>query len=166
MAWFLMFLAILGTALFHFAFDLPRHAVIGDTVVQQALDRSARAAAQQYVGASLAAGNPQVDPARADAQARAHLAGELRLDPVTLAPQAGSPLASTPSLTVFVYNGPAFPYTYNPRPDVRVTLPYPGVVLILDAEISPAARLSSGQTRLRISRYAAAVWMPRQRPSG
>jgi hypothetical protein len=158
-----MLVAMLGLTLFYFAVDLPRTALVGDTVFQGALDRSARAAAQQYDEQSLAAGTPQIDQSRAVVAVRQHLAGELKLDAATFQPQAGSPIVNVPDVNVLVYNGPVFPYVVNVEPGVQVTLEYPGVVVTLDASIRISSPISSDKS-VAVQRYAAAMWMPRQKP--
>lgn len=160
----LMFLAILGLAFFHFSYELPRTALVGDTVIQGALNRAAVAAAQQYNPDALSVGHPMIDVTRAEITARQHVARELKLDPVSLHPLPQSPLVQPANLAVYVHNGP-FPYVYSPRPGVSVRLQYPGVVLIMDATVGIAAPLKAGDTTRTISRYSSGMWMPRKKPS-
>lgn len=161
---FLMFLAICGMSVFHFGFDIPHTTVVVDKTIQGALDRAAIAGAQQYVADSLATGTPHIDVGVAEQVVRQRIADELDLDPVTLVPRRGSPLSSPPTVTIWTYNGPAFPFTFQPRADIRVTLHYPAVVVSLDGTLSLAAPIRASQRTIRVHRFAAAQWYPRNKP--
>jgi hypothetical protein len=163
-AQWLIMLLLVGLSIFYFAVDLPRIALVGDMVLQRALDRTAQTAAGQYDASSLAVGLPRIDQAAATLAAREHLAAELNLDPATLAPRAGSPLVDTPTFELVVYNGPTFPYVLTAPDGHAVTLSYPGVMVLLDAKIELIAPLSTGDGTATIHSYAWSTWMPRTKP--
>lgn len=66
---------------------------VAHTDVRQALETAVKAAAFRVTPQSQADGAPDLDPAAAHAAFREALAANLGLDPATLAPLAGSPLA-------------------------------------------------------------------------
>lgn len=164
MGYWLMFITALGLSIFHFAADLPRLALVGDTVIQGALNRAAKAAAQEFVADRLAGGDPVIDPTRAITVAVQHLAAEWHLHPVTLWPEPGSPLTARPRIEVVTYNGPAFPYVYDLSPGVNVTLTYPGVVIVVEGKIGVIVPLHTGQKEVGLNRYAVGMWVPRRKP--
>jgi len=129
--WLLAFTAAF-LALWHMVLDTALTVTAADLAAQGALDRATKAAAWQMTAESLAAGEPQIDRVQAAAAFYRLLAADLRLDPATLEPQAGSPLADKPRVSLLVYNGPSFPYVFVPRPGLQITLESPGAVAVLD----------------------------------
>jgi len=75
------------------------------TDLDQAVAEAARAAAYCVMERSQAEGDPRIDPDRANVVFVSVLARNLGLDPVTLAPLAGSGMAGAPSYVLVVYNG-------------------------------------------------------------
>lgn len=71
----------------------------------QAVAEAARAAASCVVERSQAEGDPRIDPDRANLVFVSVLARNLGLEPVTLAPLAGSGVVEAPSYVLLVYNG-------------------------------------------------------------
>ncbi|WP_217595378.1 hypothetical protein [Cohnella sp. GbtcB17] len=103
---------------------------------KRAVDRAAHAAAQQMDELKLEAGTVSIDPARAEAAARAYLAANLRTA-ADLSPIEGAWLEKAPEIVEFavINEQHAFPYTYiNTVYDYEVTLRKPGVVMIVRLE--------------------------------
>lgn len=95
----LLIFLIAGTA------QYTRFVAQADIDLGQAVAEAARAAASCVVERSQAEGDPRIDPDRANVVFVSVLARNLGLDPVTLAPLAGSGMAEAPHYVLVVYNG-------------------------------------------------------------
>lgn len=151
LAWTLIFVPLLWYVAL-LTMDFPSWVGARGVDVEGAVQRAAKAAAYQITSESYANADPRIDPTRAAAAAKEALAENLRLDPTTLSPHAGSWFNAAPGVQVLVANGP-FPQTVDvpTHPRTRVTFPTAGVVLTLEGTIRVP-----GQSERDISVWAAA----------
>lgn len=85
--------------------DMVQAVTSADFDIKDTLDFGIRTANYQVDERSQAAGNARVNADRAHTEFRNLIVSDLKLDPVTLAPIANSPLAETPKYSLIVYNG-------------------------------------------------------------
>lgn len=122
--------------------------------IRGAVQRAAKAGAYQITAASYAEANPRIDPAAAGAAAQQYLAENLRLDPITLAPQAGSWLSAAPVVQLQIANGP-FPQTLSVPGSAReITFPTAGVLIHFEVVV----RTPGGTERPTVEWAAARVY--------
>lgn len=134
--WFLGVVPLLVLVL-AFSFELTELTYTANWL-QEALNRSAKAAAFQITPESYAVDQPQIDPIRAEDAFRALLAHNLRLDPLTLRPAPNARLREPPVYVLDIYNGP-FPFRYvDPAYGLDVVLTEPAAVVKVEASFGAA----------------------------
>ncbi len=85
--------------------------------------------------ATLAQGDPQLDPTLAEQKAESLLATNLDLVPGTFAPGSWSPFASTPQIQVVVSNGPFPAQIAVPFTGTVLTENYPTIVVAIQGDL-------------------------------
>lgn len=129
---------------------------------QEALNRSAKAAAFQIRPESYAVGQPELDPVAAEDAFRAILAHNLNLDPLTLAPlSANGRLTEPPVYTLIVHNGPWPDPVADLEYDLTTEINEPAVIALCRIRFNA---IISGRTitirRVAIARVVEDVYNP------